>query len=225
MASNVLSRLLPSAIGEPSIYETLQQYDEAIEHSDLDSEGELDREESNARSRYQQREIHIKETSGVDKVNRSDSRRQRIPQGPTQDLGQPAESRTTPKTRSMDDLDDEVPQSLLIEDDHIIDREPQNHHEPELPAPVPGPPTRNTRARWQATQQQQRLHGDEEHTGVHSRPRGFGSRPLGVIHPKEQATWMWANVQNLDRFLNDVYEYYLGHGIRSILLNRSVKLL
>lgn len=36
---------------------------------------------------------------------------------------------------------------------------------------------------------------------------------------------MWANVENLDQFLNEVYAYYIGHGIYSILLNRAVKLL
>lgn len=36
---------------------------------------------------------------------------------------------------------------------------------------------------------------------------------------------MWANVDNLDQFLNEVYAYYTGHGVYSILLNRAVKLL
>ena len=37
--------------------------------------------------------------------------------------------------------------------------------------------------------------------------------------------WRWTNVQNLDNFLNDVYNYYIGKGIWSILLARVLNLL
>ncbi|OAX81033.1 hypothetical protein ACJ72_04627 [Emergomyces africanus] len=37
--------------------------------------------------------------------------------------------------------------------------------------------------------------------------------------------WRWANVENLDNFLADVYDYFLGNGIKSILLSRVLNLL
>jgi autophagy-related protein 9 len=48
---------------------------------------------------------------------------------------------------------------------------------------------------------------------------------MAMIDPKEKAMWMWANVENLDNFLKDVYTYFLGNGIWSILLNRALSLL
>ncbi|TKA62511.1 hypothetical protein B0A49_09228, partial [Cryomyces minteri] len=40
-----------------------------------------------------------------------------------------------------------------------------------------------------------------------------------------EAMYKWASVQNLDKFLLEVYEYFLGHGIWSILLARFLNLL
>jgi autophagy-related protein 9 len=37
--------------------------------------------------------------------------------------------------------------------------------------------------------------------------------------------WRWANVEDLDNFLKDVYTYFLGNGIWSILLTRVLNLL
>ncbi|CCH44577.1 Autophagy-related protein [Wickerhamomyces ciferrii] len=47
---------------------------------------------------------------------------------------------------------------------------------------------------------------------------------LGILNPKERALWRWANVENLDRFLQDVYSYYLGSGYYAILLSRTLDL-
>lgn len=41
---------------------------------------------------------------------------------------------------------------------------------------------------------------------------------------KERALWMWANVTNLDVFLQDVYDYYLGNGLYCIALQRFLDL-
>jgi autophagy-related protein 9 len=42
---------------------------------------------------------------------------------------------------------------------------------------------------------------------------------------KERALWMWANITNLDIFLNDVYEYYIGNGWHCIALSKTCDLL
>ncbi|CDK26396.1 unnamed protein product [Kuraishia capsulata CBS 1993] len=65
-----------------------------------------------------------------------------------------------------------------------------------------------------ATPQQQRRptqSADEQHR--------FRER-TGILTPMERSLWMWANVSNLDKFLMDVYSYYLGNGFYCILLKR-----
>jgi autophagy-related protein 9 len=53
-----------------------------------------------------------------------------------------------------------------------------------------------------------------------------GQHPgLANVDPKKKAMWRWANVEDLDNFLKDVYTYFLGNGIWSILLTRVLNLL
>jgi autophagy-related protein 9 len=46
-----------------------------------------------------------------------------------------------------------------------------------------------------------------------------------TVDPKQKALWLWVNVSDLDAFLAEVYEYYTGCGIYSILLRRLLTLL
>lgn len=48
---------------------------------------------------------------------------------------------------------------------------------------------------------------------------------LDNLSPKERALWKWANVENLDVFLQDVYKYYLGNGFSCIFLQKLLNLL
>lgn len=50
----------------------------------------------------------------------------------------------------------------------------------------------------------------------------FNARKLP---PRERALWMWANITNLDIFLQDVYDYYLGNGWYCIAMQRTLDLL
>jgi autophagy-related protein 9 len=90
---------------------------------------------------------------------------------------------------------------------------------------VPGPSTRQTRAQWDATRRQQRLH-DEDRTGAPARGWGHTGR-VGqfTTDPKEKALWLWVNQTDLDTYMRDVYEYYTGCGIYSMLLRRTLTLL
>lgn len=45
-----------------------------------------------------------------------------------------------------------------------------------------------------------------------------------TLSPKEQALWQWANVENLDLFLQQVYDYYLGNGFSCILLQKLLNI-
>ncbi|KAK9457674.1 autophagy protein Apg9-domain-containing protein [Dipodascopsis uninucleata] len=46
----------------------------------------------------------------------------------------------------------------------------------------------------------------------------------GLMDPRERALWKWVNVENLDNFLQEVYEYYMGNGIYSIIISRAINL-
>jgi autophagy-related protein 9 len=119
--------------------------------------------------------------------------------------------------------DDDVPASLLLEGDRRRRRKSKGSRN-EPPIPAPGPQTRNTRAQWQATQAQQRLHDDPASAPVPptvSRRAGAVARPLDA---RERALWMWTNMDNIDEFLSRVYIYYEKHGIWSMLLERAIRL-
>lgn len=45
-----------------------------------------------------------------------------------------------------------------------------------------------------------------------------------VIPPKERALYLWANITNMDEFLNDIYYYYRGNGYLNIAMTRIVDL-
>ncbi|EPQ26657.1 uncharacterized protein PFL1_05637 [Pseudozyma flocculosa PF-1] len=48
---------------------------------------------------------------------------------------------------------------------------------------------------------------------------------LRGLDPKQKALWMWANVDNMDAFLQEVYSYYVGKGAVCIALSRALNLL
>lgn len=48
---------------------------------------------------------------------------------------------------------------------------------------------------------------------------------LGGLDGKQKALWMWANVDNMDAFLQEVYAYYVGKGAMCIALSRILNLL
>lgn len=228
MASNILSRFLPPAVGEPSVYETLRLQDELSDQSDLEERAGMILDEENIGTRFHDYDLDDAladaTASQVPPSRTRDSSRQS--QGTS---GRKAKSRTrTPYAAGkvkIDDLDDEVPQSLLIEDDQDPLPVLQAGQNRVMPPPVPGPSSRATRAKWQATQEQHRLHQDPIFPPPPSKGNSRRGHPLGMMDPKDRAMWMWANVENLDNFLKDVYDYYIGNGIWCILLNRMLNLL
>lgn len=227
MASNILSRFLPPTAGEPSVYETLRQHDELSDQSDLEERAGMILDEENLGTGFHDYELDDALTDAT--ANQDDPPRTRT--SSRQGQGNPArnpQNRTrTPRAarNNIDDLDDEVPQSLLIEDDQDLLSRGRHRHDRVIPPPVPGPSSRATRAKWQATQEQQRLYQDHVTPDAHSKRSSRKGHLLGLMDPKDRAMWMWANVENLDNFLKDVYDYYVGNGIWCILLNRMLNLL
>ena len=225
MASNILSRFLPPAVGEPSVYETLRQHDEGSDHSDLEDRAGMALDEENLGTGFHDYELDDALADAAASQAAPSTRRASSRGTPARDVHSRTRGHQSAHRGNADELDDEVPQSLLIEDDDDVFPASRTRQSQGIPAPVPGPTSRGTRAKWQATQDQQRLHPEDL---PHSRQPGIPSRrgnTLGIMDPKERALWMWANVENLDNFLKDVYDYFLGNGIWCILLNRLLNLL
>ncbi|OMP81422.1 Autophagy-related protein 9 [Diplodia seriata] len=243
MASNLLSRLLPAA-DENSAYEPLTQHPPRAHRPEGDDNASLTLDEENLEARFQDTDLeHLLAEAADSQIttrsptlppnNTTHTNRSMAPRPATTHNRprwmQPAPSRQ-PAARM--DEDDDVPESLLLDSDRPSAAQPrehprQTHVRPDrLPSPVPGPSTHANRTQWNTTRAQQRLYGDSR--PVPSR-RHFGAQlgTNGVVFtdPKEEAMWRWANVHNLDRFLTEVYTYYQGHGMQSILLNQYLNLL
>ncbi|KAE8144331.1 autophagy-related protein 9 [Aspergillus avenaceus] len=246
MTSNILSRFLPPN-GSPSVYETLRQNDADSNASDVEERAGLTLEDDQT-DQFSARELEAamadaerdsmpsptpsepflsqrapRRISDEDHTNVG-SRRHRH--------GRPHWMNKSSPRHDFDDGDDDVPPSLLVEghqdDDDMKSRlpppPPPHRNLDQEHTPVPGPSSRDYRDRWQSAREQLPLHNN--HRG--QRPSviwSLGHPNLATVDPKEKAMWLWANVENLDNFLKDVYTYFLGNGIWSILLNRALSLL
>jgi autophagy-related protein 9 len=217
MTSNLLSRLLPSNTTGRSIYEDLRAHDEASE-SDLEEQAGLAIDEENLG-------FHDDDLGNADAFNGEDSGITTAStaflagQPQTQSQGRGDGSRGKPKQRRSkwiaqsprlleEDVDDDVPASLLIEGD-------------DKPA-MPGPSNRETRAHWEAAQAQQQLHRNDDNTEG-PQPGRQNAGPLSG-GPREKAMWRWINIMNLDSFMKEVYDYYTGAGLWCITLQRALHL-
>ena len=221
MASNILSRFLPPTAGEPSVYETLRQQDEESDHSGTEERADLALDEENLDTRFHDHDLDDALAKAVESqvaapLNRHISRHSQ---------GRTGVAALRRQGNNHDDLDDEVPQSLLIEDEHHAAPVAAARQNQALPPPVPGPASRGTRAKWRTTQEQQRLHNEIPPPVAQGRFRDHHGHLTSMINPKERAMWMWANVENLDNFLQDVYDYFVGNGIWCIFLSRLLNLL
>ena len=231
MASNIISRLMSSVNDGPSIYKAMEQEDRKSDNSDVDH---LTLDEENLGQRFQdqdldqlledaaQSEVTSESTAFLTQNRRDDASPLRKGSKWQREQSQPSQS---------DDHDD-VPESLLLDGERMTSQaSPMKENAAvlggmdALPPPVPGPPNRRTRVQWEATKAQQRLHSDETRLRQRFRPNGKAWSAFVTADPKEKAMWRWANVQNLDKFLADVYRYYIGRGIWSILLSRLLNLL
>ena len=228
MASNLLSRLLPSASDETLEREPLNTQDRR-DSSSTDARHEMDIDEENFGARFEEQDLAhlLAEASSSQMTTESravspDAKRNAQP-GTAVPSRAPAWRQPAPARPVAMDDDDDVPQSLLLEGG--LDAGPNaNQRVGVLPMPVPGPSTRQTRAQWETTRTQQRLH-NEERGSAPARAWGNTSRPGHfAADPKEKALWMWVNQTDLDTYMKEVYEYYVGCGIYSMLLRRVLTL-
>ncbi|KAL6239136.1 hypothetical protein BDW75DRAFT_167766 [Aspergillus navahoensis] len=249
MASNILSRFLPQS-GQ-SVYETIRQHDDDTDASDVEERAGLVYDDDvDLGNRFSDRELEEamadttrEESSSPNDTFLTPQVTQRTPQVGSDSrprLRKPSDSRwmqsgpRRPVHVESDDQDDDhnddVPASLLMEGQHDDDDlkmqlpPPPSRH---FPDPQPSHSARSPRRehiRWDDTRNQRPLHN----LPLRNPPRSLwsaGHPNMALVDPKEKAMWMWANVENLDNFLKEVYTYFLGNGIWSILLNRLLSIL
>ncbi|KAI4611732.1 autophagy protein atg9 [Alternaria metachromatica] len=228
MASNLLSKLLPSASDETYEREPLTARDRRSSTS-TDERHEMDIDEENFEARFEEQDLaHLLEEASSSQMTTesrtvSPEAKRNAPPGINTASRMPAWRQPAPSRTAPLDDDDDVPQSLLLEGGHEPGPSGTQRNEG-LPMPVPGPATRQTRAQWDATRNQQRLH-DEDGNGAPSRPWGHTSRPGHfAADRKEKALWLWVNQMDLDNYMTEVYDYFVGCGIYSILLARVLTL-
>jgi autophagy-related protein 9 len=232
-----MSRLLPSTSDEGSAHPARVNSQE----SDTDPTDDMAIDEENLGGHFEHQDLEallaeaagseISEKATVTRAaDRGTGRAPTI--GPSRIT--PKWMQNNPRIRpTRQEEDDEVPASLMLEDHKetspILGR---NQHrgtgEPayELPPPVPGPATGNTRAQWETTRRQQQLHDTRPSPITPARRPTIAANRLPITaDPKERAMWRWAQVENLDSFLQEVYHYYDHKGIWSILLRQSIMLL
>ncbi|KAI1489689.1 autophagy protein Apg9 [Biscogniauxia mediterranea] len=224
MPQNLFSRLVPSTDDRP-FYERLR----ANHDADIESRAGLDVDEENLAHSFHDDDLDPATTG----LGLADSRvSTRSPVDGTRGVRggisrRGAGSRWPPPE---DDVDNDVPASLLVEGPGATTPRPNPRrsgpHPSRNPA-VAGPSSRRTQTQWETAQAHQRLHQDDEDGPLLGGGEGaFPARRPGYTgSPKEKAMYRWANVSNLDVFIRDVYDYYLGAGMWCILLDRFLHLL
>ncbi|KAH7369736.1 autophagy-related protein 9 [Rhexocercosporidium sp. MPI-PUGE-AT-0058] len=232
MTSNLLSRLLPTNPQGRSIYDDLRTHDE---ESDLEEQAGLALDEENLR--FRDDELGAADAFGEDsRITTESTAFLSTNQNNTQFGGGNA-LRAKSRSRWMaqsprlleEDGDDDVPASLLIEGNEIpalstpTKPRPRQGKAPKRQTAIPGPSNRETRAHWEAAQAQQRLHHEEENSPGLPQPTRHHFGPLSGS-AREKAMWRWINVVNLDSFIEEVYEYYIGAGIWCIVLDKALNL-
>lgn len=228
MASNILSRFLPPATGSPSVYETLRQHDQSSDQSDVEERAGMALDEESLGVAFQDHELDdaiANATANPINASMSAKAKEKARAASRRVLPNQRRPHASPNLVETDDLDDDVPLSLLIEGEDDVVPAVSRAQRRDKPLPVPGPANRGSRAKWQATQEQQQLHQDPGRGELTHGNLARRGRPFSMLDPKEKAMWRWANVENLDNFLKEVYDYFLGNGIWCIILSRMLNLL
>lgn len=242
IASNLLSRLLPPT-GSPSVYEAIRQNDAESDASDVEERAGMALDEENLRERFDhdgleealanatdsQMTTHSTAFLGQNRSRATSGDRHGGPKPTRRKLSRPRWMQASQRELEADEGDEDVPASLLVEGgDDDFSRSPG----PPPPrsvmdhgSPVPDPSSGDNRERWESTRAHQPLHPSPRRAASSDRSAPGPYPNLALVDPKQKALWRWANVENLDNFLEDVYVYFLGNGIWCILLSRALNLL
>ncbi|KAI3319938.1 autophagy protein Apg9 [Xylariaceae sp. AK1471] len=224
MPRDLFSRLVPNK--DPrSFYEQLR------DHRDLENRPASDVDEENLAHNFHDDDLDDAERLGLEDSRISTSSpvesARETRSGAPPKRGQHSESRWL---LNEDDADNDVPASLLVEGPvagNSKGKAPASSpHQARRPGSGGQPNRRRIQAQWETAQAHQRLHQDDEYGSIPGRnnPGLPVRRPGLTASPKDKAMFRWANVSNLDVFIRDVYDYYLGAGLWCIVLDRLLHL-
>ena len=215
MTSNFISRFTDSSNPAASIYETIRQHDQDSDASDVEERAGLI---PNSRPYSDDFEDQDSNLAAFHTTHTHDSR-----QSIRKDKGKAVNRQRwrtshTHKLTEVEEADDDVPASLLIEDAagghrSITLPPPPSLVPDDLPFEDPMSPAQNNH----------RGVSDPNHQRRPLATNLWGS--LANQDPKEKAMFRWVNVLNLDNFLLDVYSYYICHGFWSTMLLRFFNIL
>lgn len=221
MASNLFSRLVPAS-QQRSFYEEFRARND--DDFDVEDRAGFALDHENLNHDFQDDEVDPDTLAIESSRNTLASHARHHRSSPTRG------PRVAPWPPQDDDGDNDVPASLLVEnqDKETLKRNDNAKTKPvsKKSAAMPGPSTTRNRAQWEATRNQQRLHQDDAFGGAPERRRGEPRALVNAISgtARQRSEWMWANVDNLDSFMQDVYDYYRGNGFWCILLDRFLHL-
>ncbi|KAJ8122125.1 hypothetical protein O1611_g9922 [Lasiodiplodia mahajangana] len=224
MSRDLFSRLVPNK-DRPSFYQQLR------DDPDIENRAASDLDEENLAHNFQNDDLDHAEHLGLD-----DSRistRSPVDSARGARRGSPPRVSQHPESRWLlneDDGDNDVPASLLVEGpsgESSKGKAPvSSPRQARRPGTGNGGQTnrRRIQAQWETAQAHQRLHQDDEYGSI---PRhNYGGlptrRPGFTASPKDKAMFRWANVSNLDVFIRDVYDYYLGADYSKIRQSKSL---
>ncbi|EXJ94705.1 hypothetical protein A1O1_03102 [Capronia coronata CBS 617.96] len=238
MASNLFSRFTGSNNASASIYDTIREHDEDSGGSDVEEraglvaegqladQGYLDLDSPDPNLTPPQVPSRHLDASTLDANRGQASRKDK-----SRIQHRPRWSQGTHKLLDVEEADDEVPASLLI-DHNAGGRE---HGSISLPPPPSQTSSDGIAQRRDGSRRQSPGHplrsqtrrpsglGDQQHPRTDAVPAALWGN-LASADPKEKAMFRWVNVTNLDNFLLEVYTYYVYHGFWSILLMRLLNL-
>lgn len=141
-----------------------------------------------------------------------------------EDNDEPAE--TSQRPERIAEVEGDVPESLLVEPSAQMTNRKLNsrHVEFSRNGSKSGNKRRRSRVEYQdGLTVNTPLNTTNELPNYEPVSASFRSN-LKRMDPKERALWKWANTENLDNFLVEVYSYFLGSGIYCILLSRAVNM-
>ena len=219
MTSRVLSRLLPVAEGDVSVFEGMRNAPH--QQSDVESQrGPSVADPFHDDEEFPERLFFEGANDDVSDLTQPSPENQPFSQAsPTLDRIRPKwlDNR---RNRRIDE-DEDVPESLLLDPkDKVATRRP-------LSQPTHESARARADAQWRAAQEQHGLHSapPSRQTNV-LLPRAGGNDPRPTqSNLQADAMWLYTNANNLDAFLLEVYQYYVEHGVWSILLSRAIGLL
>ncbi|CAK1366958.1 Autophagy-related protein 9 [Cercospora beticola] len=213
LASRVLSRFLPVAEGDVSVYDGMRR--DAVRRGDVEAQRQRVYTDGYQDDDDDDPDAFLYDPSG-DQPTPTDPGL-----SPEMFAARPKWQSPGSKRRGMDDED--VPESLLLE--------PRAKAGPSRQQPKNAADMKLARAeaQWKASQEQQWLSTPRGPRSARptSRPSRTSAptRPPLRTNPQAEATWMYTNATNLDAFLLEVYQYFVQHGVWSILLSRALTLM